>query len=144
MQTLEQREIAAAPGAEAEVAPYQQPGGAQAARHHVLDEAFGGQSRQPGIEARHMYARHAGGGHQLELVAQAREARGRRCRGEELARMRLKGQDAGGDLQVARARDRPLEHRQMAAVHAVEVANGERLGTGSRRDGPVRDPHPRV
>jgi hypothetical protein len=47
-------------------------------------------------------------------------------------------------LQVARLFDQPLQHRAMAAMHAVEIADGEPHGPGSQRNDPVRDLHERV
>ena len=54
-----------------------------------------------GIEADHVHALDPGGGHELELLAQPREARRRRFACEEFPRMRLEGQDAGSDAQLA-------------------------------------------
>jgi hypothetical protein len=58
--------------------------------------------------------------------------------------MRLESKDAGFGLRLARASDDALQHRSMAAVHAIEVSDGQCQTAAFRHQGPVRDPHLRV
>ncbi len=51
---------------------------------------------------------------------------------EELARVRLEQDDAGGPARLGRLLARDVEQRLVAAMHAVEVADGER---GAARGG---------
>jgi hypothetical protein len=133
-QRSEQGEVAAPLRTKAKVPSDEQPRRAQAMDDVGLDETLSGERRQRRVEARHVYAAHARGGHQLQLVAQPREPRRCGCRGEKLARMRLEGEHASIEPQFARARHRAREHRLMAAVHAVEIANGERQPLARGRD----------
>jgi hypothetical protein len=58
--------------------------------------------------------------------------------------MRLERQDAARKPQFARLLHQALEHRAMAAVHAVKIADREPHGTAPRPNDPVRDLHKRV
>src|SRR5919197_341433 len=138
---LERREVTLALRAEAEVAPYEQPPRAQPAQEHVLDEVRRAHRRKARVEVNQVHALDPGGGKELELVVQARKAGGRRIAGEEFARMRLEGQYAGGHAQLAALGHDALDERQMAAVHAVEVADGQRGAAPGAPQRAVRDHH---
>ena len=90
----------------------------------------------------------------VELVAQVRDARGRRrefggraslgerAGVEELARMRLEGHHAGRQVEPVRGRPHALDERAMPAMHAIEVADGERARRATGRVGQsAEDPH---
>jgi hypothetical protein len=78
---------------------------------------------------------------ELELVAQPGQAGGRSLRVEKLARVRLEGQHAGSELQLARLGADALDQRAVAAVHAVEVAYGQRTPAPGALQRAVRDDH---
>src|SRR5438094_350990 len=121
---LERREIALALCAETEVAPDEQPGSAESPDQHLLDEARGAERGEARLEADHVHALDARGGHQLELVVEPGEPRRRRLGSEELPRVRLESQNAGSEAQLAGLGHDPVDQRTMAAVHAVEVTDG--------------------
>jgi hypothetical protein len=133
--------VARAPRAEAKVASDEQPAHAQAPHQHLLHKAGGRKRGEGRIEAGHVDVLHARGSHQLQLVAQPREPRGSRRPGKELARMRLEGQHAGGDVQLARLGAHTLDQRAMAAVHAVEVADRQGAARAGARRIAVRHDH---
>ena len=68
---LQGGEVALPLCAEAEVTPYDEPCRAQAAHQNFLDEARRAECGKVRSEANYVHAIDAGGGHQLELVAQA-------------------------------------------------------------------------
>ena len=141
---FERREIALAPGAVAEIAPHQQPGGLQSAAQHVLDERFRRERREARVEARDMSSVEARGGEQFQLLAQARDARGRRRaaqRGKMLARQGLESERACGEALAPRHRDHAREHRLMTEVHAVEVSDRPRARPAAWLRCAVRDHH---
>ena len=75
-----------------------------------------------------------------DLVAQRGDARRRElglagAAGEEVARMRLEGQHAGRHAAMARLAAQQRQHRLVAAVHAVEVADGQRRAAFREREG---------
>jgi hypothetical protein len=53
------------------------------------------------------------------------QARGRLVGREELARVRLERHHAGHHATLARGAEQRGDHRLMAQVHAVEIADGE-------------------
>src|SRR5258708_6696598 len=62
----------------------------------------------------------------LEFFAQRGQARGRRLRREELARMRLEAEYAAREAALARPGAEALQHRLVSAMDAVEIADGQR------------------
>ena len=138
---FERGEVARPARAVAEVAPHQQPRHPQAAHQHVLDEALRVDRGEARVETGDVHVLDAGGGDQLELLAQPAQARGRGLGREELARVRLERQDAGAQAARARLGHDALEHRLVAEVHAVEVADGQRVRASDGQYGAVRDDH---
>ena len=63
------------------------------------------------------------------------------ARREELARMRVEGQHAGGSARSSAASMSRDEHRLVAAMHAVEIADGQRDGAVGRRRQAANHPH---
>ena len=78
------------------------------------------------VEARDVGARDAERAEHLELVAQRRQARRRVAWREELARMRIERQHRRRQAQVLRGFDEAREHRLVAAMDTVEVADRQR------------------
>jgi hypothetical protein len=122
--------VAGAPGAEAEVVADQHVLRAQAAHQHLVDEGFGNLARQTRIEREHHALVDAALGQLAELVAQGGDARRRQFGlagqgGEVVARVRLEGQHAAGHAPVPRLAVQQRQHGLVAAVHAVEVADGD-------------------
>src|SRR5205823_7495972 len=138
---LERSEVALALGAEAEVAPDEQPGHGEPTHQYVLDEMRRAHRRKARVEANEMHALDAGRLQELELVVQPRKARGRRIAGEKFARMRLECQYAGAHAQLAALGHHALDKRPMAAMHAVEVADGQRGAAPGAPQRAVRDHH---
>ena len=74
----------------------------------------------------------------LELAAQGGQARRRGAGCEKFARMRIEGQDGRRQRQIFRSLRQPGEHRLVAAMDAVEVADGQR--DGAVAVGGIREP----
>jgi hypothetical protein len=55
--------------------------------------------------------------------------------------MRLESQDAGSQAQFARLGGHALDERAVAAVHAIEVADGQRAPARGTLQRAVRDDH---
>ena len=84
-----------------------------------------------------------GGGEQPQLRGLVGQAKHRIGRAQDLARMRLEGHRDGGRAERGRARNGGIDHRAMAAMHAVEIADrrdrAAELGRRpARRRGPPR------
>ncbi len=88
-----------------------------------------------------MHALHPGGGHQLELVVEPGEARRRRLGSKKLPGMRLEGQNAGCEAQLAGLGHDPVDQRTMAAMYAVEIADGQRTPAPGGLQRAVRNHH---
>ena len=119
-------QVAAAPLAEAEILADQQPACADATDEHVVDEHVGRERGELGIEAHDVHAIHTQLGEAFQLGAQRGQPRRRRFVGEELARMRLERHHGGRQREILRGFGEPGEHRLMAAMDAVEIADRQR------------------
>src|SRR5438132_1026775 len=95
---LERSKIAGAPRAEAEVAADEQPARAEPLQQHVLDEALSRKRRKARVETHDVHALDARRRQQLELVAQAGQARRRRVAVEERDGVAHQGRDVGSWL----------------------------------------------
>ncbi|MNN58230.1 hypothetical protein D3C81_1732690 [compost metagenome] len=120
----EEGEIAGTIATEAEIVADLQVRRAQPFHQHRMDELRGAELAQAAIEGQAEHPVHALAGQQLELVAQARQAHRCRIRAEVLARLRLENHHAAGQTQLSRTLAQPLENGLVAAVHAVEIADG--------------------
>jgi hypothetical protein len=87
------------------------------------------QGGEAGVEMADMHQVDAVVGEQFELFAQRRQARWSRIRSEELARMRLEGEDRCRQAGLGCSRRQAGEQRTMAKMYAIEVAYGEDGGT---------------
>jgi hypothetical protein len=126
--TLQQGEIAAARLAEAEVVADDQVPHRKAAHQDLLDELLARQRSQLAVEAADMHAIDAGLGQQFDLVAQAGQPRRRLLGGEQFARMRLEGEHRRRQGEFARLGRQFGKQGTMAAMHAIEVADGQHRG----------------
>ena len=123
--------VAAAPMAEGEVGPAGQVPRAEALVQHLLHEGVGGHGGESRVEGQRIEDRCAKLAQRLCLRRQQREAERRIVGPEVLARMRLEGQRGQGQV-GPRAMCR-TDHRGMAQMHAVEIA--ERDGRAAQRRG---------
>ena len=142
-EALQQRDIAGALRAEAEVLADEHPAGLQPLNEHPLDERFRRQRGEIPVEALDVRALHPVRRQQLELLAKRREPRGRAIGREELARMRLEGEHAALQAPRARAGEEALQHRLVPAMDAVEIPHGERNRRQQRGGGAVGQQHER-
>jgi hypothetical protein len=142
----EQRHVAAAARAEAEVVANQHPARGQRADEHFLDEALRGERSKSPVKALHMDAIDAVRLEQLELLAQRREPR-RRSAGarpnalEVLARMGLEGQHAALQAAPGGLGAHALQDRLVPPVDTIEVAYGQRDGNGDGATGAAGHQH---
>ncbi len=125
-QLLEQGEIAGALRSETKVLADQKPARPEPFREHLLDESFRRERRERAAETLNVHALHPVRREQLEFFAQRGQARGRRLRREELARMRLEREHAARQAALACPGAEALQHRLVSAMDAVEIADGQR------------------
>ena len=125
---VQHRVVAGAPGAETEIVADQHIACMQALLQHIGDEGLRRHRCEGVVETQHHRVVDAAALQLGQLVAQRRDARRRRlglaglaC--EVVARMRLEGQHAGRHAAVPRFADQQRQHRLVAAVHAVEIAD---------------------
>ena len=129
------RVVAGAAGAVAEVVADQDVARAEAGDEDVGDEGLGRLRREGGVEAHHHRLGDAAALELAQLVAQRRDARRRRLGlasqpGEIVARIGLEGQHRRRQAAVRRLRDEQREHRLVAAMDAVEIADRQRAVGG--------------
>ncbi len=125
---LQVGEIAGTLGAEAEVVADQQPARVQPVDQHIAHELLRRLRGEMRIEVLDNHPVDALAAQALQLVAQQRDAGGRAVRHEEFARMRLEGHDRQRQSARVGRRARAGQQGLVAAVHAVEVADGQRAG----------------
>jgi hypothetical protein len=111
-------------------------GDPEALAQHLDDEGFGALAGQLGIEMQHEQVVDAHGLELAGLDPQRRQAERRLVRAEELARMGLEGEDRVGGAEFARLLGGRGDHRLVAAMDAVEIA--ERDDRAPRLDGNLR------
>jgi len=133
--------IARALGAEAEIVPHQHVLHAQRAHQAFFNEGLGRLGRQALVEGQHHALVNAAARQLFELVAQGGDAGGREVGlvvhgGEVVARVRLEGHHAGGHTAVLGFVLEQGQHGLVAAVHAIEIADGQRAA--ARVDGAAR------
>ncbi len=132
---VEHRVVAATPGTEAEVVADQHIARAEAAHQHLVDEVLRCQRGQCGIEAQHHGLIDPAALELAELVAQAGDSGRRqlglaRQPGKPVARMRLERHHRARQPAVLGFAAQQRQHRLVAAMHAVEVADRQRAGGG--------------
>ncbi len=102
---------------------------------HAVDEGHRRERGECRIEAQHHGEIEPEALEQLELEGQRGQPEVRPFRLEELARVRLEQDHPGGAPQPGRRVARHLQQRLVAAMHAIEVADGE--GRTARGGGDV-------
>ena len=105
----------------------------QLLHQHLGDERLRGQARQRRIEAQHDGKVEPEGLQQLQLARQRRQPEVGFVGLEEFARMRLEQHHAGLAAGLGRRIADGLQQRLVPAMHAVEVADGQRRAAGLRR-----------
>ena len=88
-------------------------------------KSCGGKARQRRVEPQHDRAGEPGRGQEPQLRALVGEAEQRLVGPEEAARMRLEGERRGRPAERLGARARGRDHGAVAAMHAVEIADGD-------------------
>jgi hypothetical protein len=129
---------------EAEIVADDQMAHTEAAHQHVLDEAVGMHRGEGGIEAAHMHTVDAVLRQLEQLVTQRGQARRRVLRREVLTRVWLEGQYGGFRVARTGLLDEHREQGLMAAVNAVEVADGEHRGPRGALRNPSKNLHKRL
>src|SRR5207302_7836635 len=125
-QRPQQSEIAFAFRSETEVLADQEPARPEPFREDLLYERLRRKGRERPAETLNVHALYSVRREQLEFFAQRGQARGCRPRREELARMGLEREHAARQTALARPGAQALEHRLVAAMDAVEIADGQR------------------
>ena len=128
-QPVQQRVVALAARAEAEIVADQHVARAQPAHQYLLDEGLRRLAGQALVEAQHHDFLRAAVLQFGQLVAQGADARRREfgsalLAGEPVPRVRLEGQHAGAQRAVPGLVGQQCQHGLVPAVHAVEVADG--------------------
>ena len=111
--------------AEMEVEADHGAGDGEAVDQNALDEVLGAEPRQRRVEGEHDRAVEPGRGQQPELGGLRGEVERGLVRAEERARMRLEGEHRRRPVRRLGALHRRADHRAVAAMHAVEIADGD-------------------
>ena len=122
---LEHGEVALAALAEAEVVADQEVAHTEAVDEHVFDEGFGGEPGEFLVEAADVEPVDALAFEQQDFFAKRCEASGAIFMGEVFPRVWLEGEHRGGKAGGLRLCPQLRQQRLVAAVHAIEVADGE-------------------
>ena len=134
----EKGDIAAAPVPEGEIRAAGQVRRAHAPVQHLLHERIGAQQGKGAVERHLVHDLHAERRQRRGALRREREAEGRVVRAEQLARVRLEGQD-GEHSAGPRGMD-GAEHVGVAEVDPVEVAQRDRgAAQRLRQAAPVAD-----
>ena len=94
-----------------------------AIEQHFRDEIGGLERGERAVELHHDGAVERGGRKQPQLGVAIGEPEQRLVRRKECPRMRLEGEHRGRAAEPPRARHRGADHRAMAAMHALEIAD---------------------
>jgi hypothetical protein len=78
---------------------------------------------------------------QFQLLPQRGEPRRRRLRREQLERMGFEGEHAGRQTERVRLVLEAREHRLVAPVHAIEIADGKRCRRPAAFGNGAANPH---
>ena len=122
---LQQRGIAGAALAEAEVIAGDHPRSADAIGDDVRDELPGIHRRQLAVELEHQHGVRSGVREQLLALVEAGQPEWWDVGLEEMDRVRVEGGDDHRPPLVEAALDRPVHHRLVAEVESVEIAEGD-------------------
>jgi hypothetical protein len=119
---LELGDVAAAVLAEGEVLAGRDAGGADPADQPVGDEVGGGDRGEIGVELEDEHRVGAGGAHQPLALLQRGQPEPKRVRAEIAHRMGIEGRDQHRPVVGAGARGGAGQHRLVALVETVEIA----------------------
>ena len=108
---------------EMEIEPDGRAANAEPADQDSRDELLGRQRGEIGIEGEHQRAIEARGGEQAKLRGLVGETKHRIGRPQQLARVRLERDGDCRSVEFSRACNCRIDHRAVAAVHAVEIAD---------------------
>src|SRR5690349_8180652 len=125
-EVLEQRDIARALRAEAEILADQEPLRPERVREHPLGESLGSERREGAVKTLNVRALHAVRREELQFLSKRREAGGRGVRSEEFPRVGLEREHAALQAALARAGEQALQHRLVSAMDAFEISYRER------------------
>jgi hypothetical protein len=98
---------------------------AQPIDHNAVDEIVAGQRCKTRIEGKHDGKIEADALEDRQLLRQRRQVKVRLLGMEKLAWMRLEDERTGRDAKLASDRRRRTQQRLVAAVDAIEIADGE-------------------
>ena len=115
-------------GAETKILTHHQPAHTQALQQQLLNELLRRECGKGARKALHMHALDAGFGQQLQFFAQCRQARRCRLGREQLARMRLEGQQRRTEAACLRLGPDTRQDGLMTDMHAIEIAHRKRYG----------------
>jgi hypothetical protein len=124
---------ALAPASEMEVVAHHRASDSEAAHQNVGDELLGRQLRQFRAEREHNHPVEAQPGKRAGLGGFRGEAMHHRPAREEIGRVRLECQHGAGAAEVAGDSRGAGRNRLVAAVHAVEIADGHHCALEARR-----------
>ena len=131
---LQHRKITGASGAKAKIVADQYPARRESAMQDALDKILRRGFREFEIEPADVHALDAELRQQFELLAQGSQPGGCFVGGEEFAWMRLERHHARRNAKPARRVGETREHRLVADMHTVEIADGQRnRATGIRQ-----------
>ena len=116
---------AAALRAEMEIEADRNAGHRQPLHQHACDEVLGRELGQRRVEAEHDGAVEPGRRQQPQLRPLVGQPEQRLVRPKDAARVRLEGERRGRPAERLGALQRSRDHRAVAAVHAVEIADGD-------------------
>src|SRR4029077_7084555 len=123
---LEKIRRAGAIGAEMKVEADRRAADGEAVDKNALDEIFGSQFGKVGVEGQHNRAVEPGGGEQAQFGGFGSEPEQWFIGIEEGTRMRLEGERSRRLAEHARPRQGRRDHRLVAAMHPVEIADSDR------------------
>ena len=129
---LEQTRVAAPLVAEGEIVPDHGVADGEAAHQNLAHEGFGAELGKRLVEGEHDELFDPQRLDEAHLDAERREPEGRQLRTEEAARVRLEGKHGKGCGERARDFSGLGDDRLMAAMNAVEIADGDHGTPGSR------------
>ena len=118
---------------EMEIGAHHHAANAEPPDENIGDKRFGRNIGECGVEAHHHRAVEPRAGEQPQLRRLGRQPEQGLVRPEEHPRMRLEGERQRRRAESARPRSRRIDHRAMAAMHAIEVADRDEAALEPRR-----------
>ena len=107
--------------------------GAEPAQQNVLQEILGVEPGERRVESQHEHAVEAEFAQPVRLGVARGEPEDGGNAGEEIGRMRLEGEHGAGPPELLRQRPGAADHRAVAAMHAIEIADGDDGAVETRR-----------